>query len=501
MTAEVQPTALLGSARFNLALVGFLGCVAIYALRTDVSFAIVCMVNSTAVDMLSGDGGTNVKKATTCALQNDSESIEKDTIMGNLVWAKDIQGYVLSAFFWGYISSQILGGYLANQYGGRLVIGFVVLGSSILTLFSPLAAKMSVFAFIAARALIGFMQGAVFPAFHSMWSMWAPPLERSLLTGLTYAGAQIGNTIVLPLSGLLCKYGFAGGWPSIFYVIGTAGILWCFLWFFYASDRPSSSKRISKRELNYIENSLADILASDSKKKRAVPWLEIFKSLPVWALFCGHFAGDWGAYIMMTSLPIFMNDVLGLDFASLGFLTAVPYIAYFIFINLGCFIADKLQNANILSTIATRRLAMIVALGSQAVFLIASGYCGCGQEILVIVFLTLGIGLSGIQYAGFVVNYLDIAPTFAGPILGIGNTLSCIAGIISPVLVGKLTPTGSQQEWQLVFWITGGVLLAGTIIFCLFAKGEVQQWALSDVEKVKNCELEKRTLNTSESSP
>ncbi|VDM93236.1 unnamed protein product [Litomosoides sigmodontis] len=319
------------------------------------------MVNSTAVDGLSGTGGANLtKKTAVCVSQDGSGSVEKDTVMGELVWKKDEQGYVLSAFFWGYIFSQIVGGYLAGRYGGRLVIGFTVLGSAILTLLSPLAAKTSVFAFITARALMGFLQGAIFPAFHTMWSMWAPPLERSLLTGLTYAGAQIGNTAVMPLSGLLCKYGFAGGWPSIFYVIGAAGILWCLLWFFYVSDRPSRSKRISKRELNYIENSLADILASDSKKKRAVPWLAIFKSVPVWALFCGHFAGDWGAYIMMTSLPLFMNDVMGLDFASLGFLTAIPYIAYFIFINVGGFIADKLQNANIFSTIATRRLAMIV---------------------------------------------------------------------------------------------------------------------------------------------
>lgn len=45
------------------------------------------------------------------------------------------------------------------------------------------------------------------------------------------------------------------------------------------------------------------------------------------------------------------------------------------------------------------------------------------------------------QYAGFVVNYLDIAPTFAGTILGIGNTISCIAGMIGPLMVGQLTPT------------------------------------------------------------
>lgn len=41
-------------------------------------------------------------------------------------------------------------------------------------------------------------------------------------------------------------------------------------------------------------------------------------SLPVWALFVGHFAGDWGAYMMATSLPLFMNDVLGFDLTSVS---------------------------------------------------------------------------------------------------------------------------------------------------------------------------------------
>jgi len=472
-----------------MAFVCFLGCIIVYAVRSNISFAIVCMVNSTAIEQSGEDTIEDSNKEGQCVRTGKgNESVEAEEGQGSFVWEKSIQGDVLGAFFYGYMSCQILAGYLASKYGGKLVIGLTGLGGAILTLLSPVAANTSVYAFIGIRVLLGFCQASTFPAMHAMWSRWAPPLERSILTGISYAGAQVGNVLVMPMSGLLCKYGPFGGWPSIFYFLGIFAFLWCALWFYYVSDSPQSHRKISEDEKKYITESLNDTNGASEVEHPPVPWMKILTSLPIWAIFVGHFAGDWGAYMMATSLPLFMKDVLGFDLTSLGFLASIPYVVYFICINLGGIIADILQKKKILSTLNTRRLAMLSALGAQALFLVLIGYCSCGQEVLVIILITLSIGLSGLQYAGFVVNYLDVAPTFAGPILGIGNTLSCVAGILAPKFMGLLTPHGTKEEWQTVFYLTGAILVFGAVFFSVFAKGEVQPWANTNRQNIEMTE-------------
>ena len=66
---------------------------------------------------------------------------------------------------------------------------------------------------------------------HALLSRWIPSLERSRAVTFVYSGAQFGTVIGMPLSGVLCDHGFAGGWPSVFYVFGTVGRVWAFAWF------------------------------------------------------------------------------------------------------------------------------------------------------------------------------------------------------------------------------------------------------------------------------
>lgn len=49
----------------------------------------------------------------------------------------------------------------------------------------------------------------------------------------------------------------------------------------------------------------------------------------------------------------------------MGAAAAAPYIAYFVFINIGGFLADRIRSANLLSTGTTRKLAMIIGKKAQ----------------------------------------------------------------------------------------------------------------------------------------
>ena len=65
------------------------------------------------------------------------------------------------------------------------------------------------------------LQSFSIPAMYSMWGAWAPTAERATLVSLSFSGQNVANSVAFPTAALLCKYGFAGGWPSVFYVSGT----------------------------------------------------------------------------------------------------------------------------------------------------------------------------------------------------------------------------------------------------------------------------------------
>ena len=80
---------------------------------------------------------------------------------------------------------------------------------------------------------------------------------------------------------------------------------------------------------------------------------------------------------------------------------------------------------------------------SPAIFLVATSYAT--SNTLAVAFLVIGVGLSGFSLSGFNINHLDVAPRFAGLLMGITNTAGTVSGIVAPYVAGAIATAGSKD--------------------------------------------------------
>lgn len=141
--------------RYFVVMMAFFGLFNVYALRVNLSVAIVAMTENRTIEHTDG-----------------SVTYEQ-----HFPWDSKQKGYILSSFFYGYLMTQIVGGVVAARIGGNLVrknlsvyfkkmkyfddfqlFGIGVGVTALLTLVTPLAAKSSIYALIGVRVIEGLFE-------------------------------------------------------------------------------------------------------------------------------------------------------------------------------------------------------------------------------------------------------------------------------------------------------------------------------------------------------
>ncbi|KAL2718943.1 putative inorganic phosphate cotransporter isoform X3 [Vespula squamosa] len=518
----------------------FLGMANAYVMRTNMSVAIVAMVNHTAI--------TEHQEIVTNECQIDhtndnstSHSIHKD---GEFAWDSKKQGYLLSSFFYGYVITQIPFGILAKRYGSKYFLGIGMLINSLFGLLVPVSAHWGFPWLMVVRFIQGLGEGPIVPCTHALLAKWIPPNERSRMGAFVYAAllyipihlesressgyfnasnhcvllatmelesqewtflvltyplflmthsAQFGTVISMPLSGLLSEYGFSGGWPSIFYVFGAVGTIWCIAFLIMIYEDPESHPHISEDEKKYI---LSALWGNAGASSPPVPWKSIVTSMPFWAILMAHMGQNYGYETLMTELPTFMKQILHFDIKSNGTVSSLPYLAMWIFSMLISHVADWMISTERFNHTVTRKIINSIGQYGPAIALVAASYTGCNPW-LTIGLLTIGVGLNGGIYSGFKVNHLDISPRFAGVLMSFTNCLANLAGLLAPIIAGHIivgTPT--QHKWRIVFMISAGVYVVCATVYVIFGSGERQSWDNPDKDEEKNNSKELEGVKT-----
>ncbi|CAG9864852.1 unnamed protein product [Phyllotreta striolata] len=453
--------------RYVLTLWIFLGCVNAYSLRVNLSVTIVAM--------------TQPRNFT---LSNGTVYLER-----YFDWDTKIQGYLLSSFFYGYVFTQMIGGYLAVKFGGKPVFGVAIGVASLITVLSPFMAKIHVYLFLAGRVAVGIFEGMTTPSIQNLFTRWYPPLEKGKLVTICLSGSYIGTVISLPLSSFLAT---TLDWESVFYISGAAGCIWTVFWLKIARNNPSEDPHISEKELTYITESLK--VTKINKPSLRVPWRSILSSKPVWAASAGVTCEIWGYYTLLTQLPKFMKYCLQYELDSVGIMSALPYIAVAILLQLSGQLADYFNSKQYLTLTLLRKSFVAVGFMGQCLFLVLSVHWM--SKFGTVFCLIVAVGFGGIAMSAFCVNVIDLAPNYAPVITAMANTFATFPGIISPILTGYLvTDERNVEQWRIVFYITAGIYLLGSVIFLCCGSGELQSWDSEQWVKTKKLTSEEGCKN------
>jgi len=464
---ETKPKGFKFGIRHLQCLLLFCGISISYGLRVNLSVAIVAMT--------------------------DSNSTNPDFPEYN--WNEHIKSILLSSFFWGYVLTQVPSGKLAQIFGGKVMLLWGVTVCSVLAILTPWFADIGDWPLVCAlRVAQGLCQGVVFPSAHTILSKWAPVEERGSLGTYSYSGAQFGTVVIMGISGVLASS--VMGWPSIFYISGGLGVIWGIAFYIWGASSPSDSKSISSEEKKLIEQSLNQNEGTndDEKKNLKVPWLQMFTSMPFITLIIVHCAHNWGFWTLLTEIPSYMKNILGMDIKKNALLSALPYFAMFVMSFIFSMISTVLNRRQCLPLSVSRKLFNSIGHWIPVITLICLGYVGNNEVTLAIVLLTITVGINGATYLGFQMNHIDLSPNFAGIMMGITNCAANVMSIIAPLLVGFIvTDEHNPEQWRIVFFIASGFYFVGNLMFIIFGRTAVQSW--NEPSPVKS----KRTSITMES--
>lgn len=411
------------------------------------------------------------------------------------------KGLILSTFFYGYAISQVPGGWAAQRLGGRLVLLLsFLLWSLTCALVPPDPRKVKTL--VIARLLVGVAQGFIFPSIHTVLAQWVPPHERSRSVSLTMSGMYFGAAAGMLILPSLVQF---KGPQAVFLAEATLGGMWALIWFKYASDPPRSDRTKASavgfgKSTSYGNNkSLLPVitekelvnsrLKDDIHRKKvedgietshmiSIPWKSIMLSWSVWAIVVNNFTFHYALYVLMNWLPTYFEKGLQLSLQKMGSSKMLPYLNMFLFSNIGGVIADHLITRRLLSVTKTRKVlntgGFVVA--AFALMIMPSLRTSWGAVIC----SSVSLGFLALGRAGFAVNHLDIAPRYAGIVMGISNTAGTLAGVVGVGLTGQILESAkaagmdlsNPNTWTQVFYVPALLCIVSAVIFLLFSTGE-----------------------------
>jgi MFS family permease len=262
--------------------------------------------------------------------------------------------------------------------------------------------------------------------------------------------------IAIPiLNAIITNY----NWHYAFGALGIAGLAWVAAW------------ALLGREGRIEEQAVAEGAVADAR----VPYRDLLLSPTNLASWSAYFGAYFGLALVLSWFTPYLVKGLGFEQSLAGKLTALPFIAGFFVVIGGSWLSQRMMHAGFTSRVARGILCgAAICLGGLA--LLGAPYAP--NVTTTIILIIAGTTLPSVAYILSPAILGEITPASQrGAVLAINSAVGTSAGIIAPYLMGSVIEgaASAAEGYSLGFTVCGVVTLVGGLIGLAFLRPEAER--------------------------
>jgi len=357
-------------------------------------------------------------------------------------------------FFLGYFFFQVPGAIYAQRHSVKqLIFVSLILWGSLATLTGVVS---SAYWLIVIRFMLGVVEAVVMPAMLVYLCHWFTRAERSRANTFLILGNPVTMLWMSVVSGYLIEH---FSWRWMFIIEGLPAVLWAFIWWRLADDRPEQATWLSAEEKTDLQTALD---AEQVGLKPVKNYAEAFRSRKVLLLSAQFFLWSVGVYGFVLWLPSILKHGQQMDMVEAGWLSSLPYLAAVIAMLGVSWFSDRLQRR--------KRFVwpplFLAALAFYASYALGSEHFWWSYAMLVIAGACMYA-----PYGPFFAIIPEILPAnVAGGAMALINSMGALGSFAGSYLVGYLnSSTGNPGASYLL--MSGALLLSALLILLLKPSG------------------------------
>jgi ACS family hexuronate transporter-like MFS transporter len=338
-------------------------------------------------------------------------------------------GFIISAFSIAYMLANPLWGWILDRAGLRRGMSAAVAWWTVASMAHAFAGGF--WSFGAARAALGFGEGATFPGGLRAVVQTLGPEHRGRGLAVAYSGGSLG-AVITPL--IVTPIFLVWGWRGAFWFTGLIGAAWLVMWSFVSRRKDLAAP------------------AQQAKTKSPRPRLA---DRPLWAYMCAYALGALPLGFVLYSAALYLAGPLHHSQEFIGKVLWIPPLGWEVGYFFWGSLSDRALRRGTPRIAGLGRLMGVCAVLNLAFAVIpwmTNVWCVLASMFLA-TFVAAGFVVLAIAYATHV-----YAPDHAGLIAGVGaGSWSLVVAVVMPYF-GRLFDFHRHNE---AFWIATAISLAG----------------------------------------